>query len=214
VNQKTTLAIPKQDANEVSETATAFNDNNTQQADGKYRAYHSIFELYPLLRGHSRSMSSDSDFPFHLSSHSSLHMYPSTRTSLSSSPSVLAEPSSHFLSSSSLPELNLEALKLAAIGKVLHPFKRICRYEVPGGGMCRDEGCDDVHLSRLQGVNIEPSDQDVAQYLFNTLPTEWLTLHQVSSASKIVDVLHKLRGHSSLEDRVDQALLTLGLLPT
>lgn len=99
----------------------------------------------------------DPDFPSHLSSHSSLHMYPSTRTSLSSSPSVLAEPSSYYLSASSLPELNLEALKSAAIGKVLHPFKRICRYEVPGGGTCRDEGCDDVHLSRLQGETVEPS---------------------------------------------------------
>lgn len=157
MNQKTTLAIRKQDANEVWETATAFNDNNGQQDDGKYGAYHSIFELYPLLRGHSRSMSSDPDFSSHLSSHSSLHMCPSTRTSLSSSPSVLAEPSSYFISTSSLPELNLEALKSAAIGKVLHPFKQICRYEVPGGGTCRDEGCDDVHLSRLQGEIVEPS---------------------------------------------------------
>jgi hypothetical protein len=157
MNQKTTLAIPKQDANEVWETAPAFNDNNSQQDDDrKYGAYHSIFELYPLLRGHSRSMSSDPDFPSHLSSHSSLHTFPSTRT-LSSSPSMLAEPSSYFLSASSLPELNLEALKSAAIGKVLHPFKRICQYEVPGGGTCRDEGCDDVHLSRLQGETVEPS---------------------------------------------------------
>ena len=152
------FAIPKQDANElVSETATAFNDNNSQQDDGKFRAYNSVFELYPLLRGHSRTMSSDPDFHSHLSSHSSLHMYPSTRPSLSSSPSMLAEPSSYFFSASSLPELNLEALKSAAIGKVLHPFKQICRYEVPGGGTCRDEGCDDVHLSRLQDETVEPS---------------------------------------------------------
>jgi hypothetical protein len=157
VNQKATSATPKRDVNEVLETPTAFNDNNTQQDDGKYGAYHSIFKLYPLLRGHSRSTSSDPDFLSHVSPHSSLHIYPSTRTSLSSSSSVLAEPSSYFLSSSSLPELNLEALKSAAIGKILHPFKRICRYEVPGGGTCRDEGCDDVHLSRLQGVTVEPS---------------------------------------------------------
>ena len=58
------------------------------------------------------------------------------------------------------------------------------------------------------------ADQDVAKYLFDTLPREWLAHHQVSSTSKIVDVLQKQRGHSSLEDRVDQALLTLGLLPT
>ena len=102
-------------------------------------------------------MSLDLDFPSHLSSHSSLHMYPLPRTSLSSSSSVLAEPSSSFLSASSsrfLPELNLKALRLAAIGKAFHPFKRLCRYEVPGGGACRDEGCDDVHLS---SAAVEPS---------------------------------------------------------
>jgi len=155
------LAIPKLDANElVSETSTAFNDNNSQQDDGKYGVYNSIFELYPLLRGYSLPMSSDPKFSSHLSSLSSSHMYPSTRTTLSSSSSVPTEPSSYFLSASSssfLPELNLRALKLAAIGKVLHPFKQICRYEVPGGGTCRDEGCDDVHLSRLQGTTVEPS---------------------------------------------------------
>lgn len=58
------------------------------------------------------------------------------------------------------------------------------------------------------------ADQDVAQYLFNNLPREWLIHHQVSSTSKIVDVLQNLRGHSSLEGRVDQALLALGLPPT
>ena len=160
MNRKTISAIPKQDANElVSEIPTASNDINSQPDDGKYEVYHSIFELYPLLGDYSRPMSSDLDFSSPLSSHSPLHMYPSTRTSLSSS-SVLAEPSSHFLSASSssfFPELNLKALKLAAIGKVLPPSKRICQYEVPGGGTCRDEGCDDVHLSRLQGTTVEPS---------------------------------------------------------
>ena len=158
MNQKTTLAIPKQDANElVSETSIAFNDNNSPQDDGKYRVYDSIFESYPLLRGYS---SSDPDFSSRLPSHSSSSMYPSTRTSLSSSFSVLAEPPSHFISTSSsspFPELHLGALKLATIGKVLSPFKRICRYEVPGGGTCRDEGCDDVHLSRLQSATAESS---------------------------------------------------------
>jgi hypothetical protein len=161
VNEETTLVIPKQDANElVSETLIAFNDLNSQQDVAKYEVYKSIFGLYPLLRGHLRPMSPDLDFPSHLSSHSSLHMYPLPRTSLSPSSSVLAEPSSYLLSASSssfLPKVNLKALRLAVMGKVLHPFKRICRYEVPGGGTCRDEGCDDVHLSRLQGVAVEPS---------------------------------------------------------
>ena len=58
------------------------------------------------------------------------------------------------------------------------------------------------------------ADQDLAECLFSTLPGGWLTHHQVSSASKIFTVLQELRGHSSLEDRVDQALLILGSHPT
>ncbi|KAG1772426.1 hypothetical protein EDD22DRAFT_434033 [Suillus occidentalis] len=26
---------------------------------------------------------------------------------------------------------------------------RVCQYEVPGGGVCRDKNCNDLHLSRL-----------------------------------------------------------------
>jgi hypothetical protein len=161
MNQKTILAIPKQDANElVSETPAAFNGNNSQPDDGKYEVYNSIFELYPSLRGHSRPISSDIDFTSHSSPHPSSRIHPPTRPFFSSSSSVLTEPSSYLLSASSssfVLEFNLKALKLAAIGKVLHPSKPICRYEVPGGGTCRDEGCDDVHLSRLQDASAEPS---------------------------------------------------------
>ena len=57
------------------------------------------------------------------------------------------------------------------------------------------------------------ADQDVAEYLFNALPREWLTHYQVS-ASKIVAALQELDDRSSLEDRVDQALLSLGSRPT
>lgn len=31
----------------------------------------------------------------------------------------------------------------------LDPGKRVCQYEVPGPGECRDEGCVDIHLRRL-----------------------------------------------------------------
>jgi hypothetical protein len=57
------------------------------------------------------------------------------------------------------------------------------------------------------------ADQDVAEYLYNGLPREWLTHYQVSSASKIVAVLQELRDHSNLEHRVDQALVALESRP-
>jgi len=46
---------------------------------------------------------------------------------------------------------DLRPLKLATASRLLDPSKRICQYEVPGGGVCRDEGCEDVHLSRIAG---------------------------------------------------------------
>lgn len=51
--------------------------------------------------------------------------------------------------SSSLASIpDLQPLKRAASVKALDPSKRICQYELPGGGVCRDAGCEDVHLRR------------------------------------------------------------------
>jgi hypothetical protein len=49
---------------------------------------------------------------------------------------------------------DLKALRLATNIKLLDPSKTVCKYEVPGGGECRDESCDDVHLSRIVGGDV------------------------------------------------------------
>jgi hypothetical protein len=86
-----------------------------------------------------------------------------------SSSTSLSSPLLSFMSSSSLPPSlsssssvtspsflpDLKPLKKAASFKALDSSKQICQYELPGGGVCRDEGCQDVHLSR--GDDIEPS---------------------------------------------------------
>jgi hypothetical protein len=41
---------------------------------------------------------------------------------------------------------SLKALKLATIAHRLDPSKRICQYEVPGGGVCRAMDCEDAHI--------------------------------------------------------------------
>ncbi|EDR13289.1 uncharacterized protein LACBIDRAFT_308982 [Laccaria bicolor S238N-H82] len=81
--------------------------------------------------------------------------------SQSSSPS---DPSGYLTSSSSyttptyFPLPTLKPLKLATASKVLDPTKQVCQYEVPGGGTCRDEECEDLHLSRLISMGgVEPS---------------------------------------------------------
>ncbi|KAG2033787.1 hypothetical protein BDR03DRAFT_656746 [Suillus americanus] len=74
---------------------------------------------------------------------------PSSRASL-----IYCAPSlSHSCSSVFVPDL--KPLKLAtlqcALGQVSASDSglRVCQYEVPGGGVCRDKDCNDLHLSRL-----------------------------------------------------------------
>ena len=91
--------------------------------------YSSLFCSYPLLISHS----SDHFSPF-----------PSVSSSL------IGDSSSAFLdSSSSANGVDLGPLKLATAIKQLDPSKRICQYEVPGGGVCKDASCDDIHLNTL-----------------------------------------------------------------
>lgn len=52
---------------------------------------------------------------------------------------------------------NLESLRVLAAARRMTDSGlengRICQFEVPGGGECRDEACGDIHLSLLQ---VEP----------------------------------------------------------
>ncbi|KAL6308413.1 hypothetical protein BKA93DRAFT_764728 [Sparassis latifolia] len=104
--------------------------------------------------------------------------------------------------------IDLEPLKMVAAGRVLmDPTKRICRYEIPGGGECRDRNCEDVHLSRLSSV--EPNDEETAQYLYAAMPTG-----SPYSAEDLLNTLSGVRRHSAgeaFDDRVSEALASLGL---
>jgi len=42
----------------------------------------------------------------------------------------------------------LRSLKMATILKSLDPDRRICQFEIPGGGVCRDDKCEDLHIER------------------------------------------------------------------
>jgi len=54
--------------------------------------------------------------------------------------------------------LNLRRLRLQAAARRMTDNNlenvRICQFEVPGGGECRDSACDDMHLSQLE---VEPN---------------------------------------------------------
>jgi len=125
-----------------------------------------------------------------------------------------------------IPDLKL--LKLATAAKRLDPLKRVCQYEIPGGGACRDEKCEDVHLGRFMdsiGGNdnqntseaIDPNDEDTSEYLFCSLPKEWLHQRNVKSPARIKSALQEVRLQKmslvkmTLEERVRRALAALEL---
>ncbi|KAF7314434.1 MADS-box domain-containing protein [Mycena kentingensis (nom. inval.)] len=108
-----------------------------------YAPYSSLLSSYPhLLATASRFSSSNPS----LSSSSSIPCAPSS--SISSLPSA---------SSAAVPLPSLKPLRLATA------TKRVCQYEVPGGGTCRDAGCEDIHLGQMG--SLEPSDSETVEYV-------------------------------------------------
>jgi hypothetical protein len=118
-----------------------------QAEQHNFPTYNSPFQLYPLLRSRSRPISSSGDSGSHQTSTSG-------HSSTSSHPLFSSLPSKPSSSSLPLHVPDLTPLKLATNIKFLDPNKRVCQYEVPGGGICRDESCDDVHLGRNVGGDI------------------------------------------------------------
>jgi len=143
MNKRTTITspLPKLDGRKptLSEALDKTQNHDDPQPIPEYNEYHSPFDLYPLLR----SQSSISDFSSSLFIHSSVVTY-----NRHSSPARLA---------SSWPSIgpylvpDLKSLRQAVLSKRLDPSKRLCQYE-SGGGTCRDDECDDLHLSRLEGM--------------------------------------------------------------
>ncbi|KAF8073739.1 hypothetical protein FPV67DRAFT_763477 [Lyophyllum atratum] len=226
-------ALPKAVANQAPlEDLIAAQERHDQD----YSTYDSPFKWYPLLASRARPLYTNSviDPSSFLSSSSSASTSNSSSLASSSNLSFFTTPSSSSSASSlsfspstasvypfhtdtaafMLPDLR--QLKLATTSKLLDPSKRICQYEVPGGGVCRDEGCEDVHLSRIaghgRGGGAEPSDQDTVEYLLNTLPSGWLADNGVSH-SKMSSAFQQVRLKNSqmgFEERVANILAALG----
>ncbi|KAI0826767.1 hypothetical protein BC628DRAFT_215349 [Trametes gibbosa] len=148
-----------------------------------FASYHSLLDHHPLLRERSLQDSS-SQLP--------------------------AETSRHGISSTASQPftLNLELLKQSSMQKYLSSGSgRICQYEVPGGGECRDQNCEDIHLSRVSSV--EPSAEDTAQYLCVSVPAG--PRYGVKAFRDALDVARLRYPTMSFDTRVQEALTSLGL---
>jgi hypothetical protein len=105
--------------------------NDAEQDLSGQPNYQSLFELYPLLRSRPRPLS------------------------FTPTDSVNYSYSDDSTSPISLPDL--KPLKRATASKILNPEHRLCKFEVPGGGVCRDATCEDVHPSRMFKDDLGPS---------------------------------------------------------
>lgn len=124
-----------------------------------FASYDSPFSTYPLLLSQLPLNDDSSEDPRRTGSHSAR----STRldggsSSLPASLIYCARSLSHSSSTVFVPDL--KPLKLATLQRTLGQLTarnsglRVCQYEVPGGGVCRDKDCNDLHLGRLAS---EPS---------------------------------------------------------
>ncbi|KAF5385621.1 hypothetical protein D9757_005551 [Collybiopsis confluens] len=177
--------------------------------------YHSIFDSYPLLRSRSRPLLPQEPIKTTLQySYSSSPSISSIIPSSSATYTYSHLPSfflSRRLAPSALPDL--QPLRLATLACTVDPSRRICRYEIPGGGICRDAGCEDIHIGRLGGGTSaetgpalpEPDDQNTANYLATAIPDSWITTYGDSLVSRLVTALEDIRlKHPTLtlEERV------------
>jgi Putative zinc-finger domain len=60
------------------------------------------------------------------------------------------------------PAYDLAGLRMATLTRSLDPSKQICQFEIPGGGICRDASCEDLHLSRVPLGDISRSEPNGA----------------------------------------------------
>lgn len=44
---------------------------------------------------------------------------------------------------------DLATLKIATVMNGLDASGQLCQYEIPGGGVCQDKGCTNVHIRRV-----------------------------------------------------------------
>ncbi|TRM63848.1 hypothetical protein BD626DRAFT_261530 [Schizophyllum amplum] len=110
---------------------------------------------------------------------------------------------------SEYPYPDLRRLKLATAARTLDPAKTVCKFEVPGGGLCRDARCGDAHIS-----SFEPSDRDTAAYVSAVVPAAFRASTGLTR-DRLCARLRDLRGLDGVryDERVRRALEGFGYPP-
>jgi len=92
---------------------------------------------------------------------------------------------------------NLKRLRMQAAARYMTENNledaRICHYEVPGCGECRDMNCGDMHLSQVQ---VEPNDDETARYLCGD--------QNVSEVVQALQAARTRRPEATFDERVNE----------
>ena len=126
-------------------------DSNSEQtvpsgSSERWTTYRSPLQSYPFSRWHlhltdpsdtcNPSVADNSDG-------TSILTPPGCFSSNSASGSVSVDSKD-----GTMPGDLFRALKTVSLFKSLDPDRRICQFEIPGGGVCRDDKCEDIHIER------------------------------------------------------------------
>ena len=111
----------------------------------RWTAYHSPLQSYPFSRWHLHlTDQSDASRAFTAGSSSELSILTPSGSFSSNSASGATPADSKDATTDDL----LRSLKMVTLFKSLDPDRRICQFEIPGGGVCRDDKCEDLHIER------------------------------------------------------------------
>ncbi|KAH7885307.1 hypothetical protein F5I97DRAFT_1367902 [Phlebopus sp. FC_14] len=215
----------------ASSSAQVLQYPNSQSQDGvepfqpagfNLLQYDSPLAAYPRLRSRLRPATRGSDSI--LASAQTLSeltiaspVVPSSSLQSSSSPICITSRTpysvpSHSSTLLSFPDLKVlkQAVQARALGQLMasNASLRVCQYEVPGGGVCRDIDCDELHLSRISS---EPSDAELAAYVHSTLPEPWCRWCDVHAIEIALDGVRLRGGAKDADTRVREALAGLGI---
>jgi hypothetical protein len=112
----------------------------------RWSTYQSPLQSYPFSRWHLRPTGPSDYVNGSMSSGSngqSILTHSGSFSSNSASGSTLADPKDATMTGNLL-----RSLKMATLYKALDPGRRICQFEIPGGGVCRNDKCEDLHIER------------------------------------------------------------------
>ncbi|KAI6030729.1 hypothetical protein F5J12DRAFT_306048 [Pisolithus orientalis] len=146
----------------------AEDDVSEEAARNAFTFYDSPLTAYPLLRSRLEPASGDTG------GHHSAIEAPLAASSVSFPFRGALSRMAHASIPMMLPDL--KPLKQAILLRRLTEMTagdasiRVCQYEVPGGGTCRNDECEELHLSR---ISCEPSDAEVAAYVHSRLSSPW-----------------------------------------